>query len=56
MRNSEYIEINKLSRIILVSEFCTKLQKEEITFKDFDEETRGNFEKVFTQIRLTQEN
>ncbi len=56
MRNSEYIEVNKLSRIILVSEFCTKIQKEEIAFKDFDEETRENFEKVFSQIRLAQEN
>jgi hypothetical protein len=56
MRNSEYIEMNKLSRFILVSDFCTKIQKEEITFKDFDAETRENFEKVFSLIQHLKEN
>jgi predicted ATP-dependent endonuclease of OLD family len=49
--NSEYIEMNKLSRVILVSDFCTKVQKEGIAFIDFDEETQGNFEKLFTLIK-----
>ncbi len=51
MRNSEYIEMNKLSRMILASDFCTKLQKEEIRFSDFDEETRENLSKFFTLIQ-----
>jgi predicted ATP-dependent endonuclease of OLD family len=51
VRNSEYIESNNLSRIILVSEFFSKLQKEGIKFKDFDEETKVNFEKLFNQIK-----
>lgn len=51
LRNSEYIESNNLSRIILVSDFFCKLQKEGIHFKDFDEETKGNFEKIFNQIK-----
>jgi len=48
--NSEYIEINKLSRMILVSDFHTKLTIENVQFKDFDEETKGNFEKLFAMI------
>jgi ABC-type ATPase involved in cell division len=50
-RNSEYIESNKLSRIILVSDFFSKLQKESTQFKDFDEETKKNFKKLFNQIK-----
>jgi hypothetical protein len=51
IKNSEFIENNKLSRMILVSDFHTKLQSEEVQYKDFDEETRGNFEKLFSLIR-----
>jgi hypothetical protein len=39
--------------MILVSDFHTKLQSEGIQYKDFDEETRGNFEKLFSLIRNT---
>jgi predicted ATP-dependent endonuclease of OLD family len=50
IKNSDYIETNKLSRMILVSDFHTKLESENIQYKDFDEETRANFEKVFSII------
>ena len=48
--NSEYIEINKMSRMILVSDFRSKLSSEDVQFKDFDTETKGNFEKLFAMI------
>ena len=50
-QNTEYISSNKLSRIILASDFCAKIQKESIQFTDFDEETKGNFEKLFVVIK-----
>jgi predicted ATP-dependent endonuclease of OLD family len=49
--NSEYIANNNLSRIILVSDFISKLQKEGTQFKEFDEDTKGHFENLFNQIR-----
>lgn len=49
--NTEYIGSNNLSRIILVSDFCSKLQKEGTQYKDFDEETRENFGKLFQLIK-----
>ncbi|MBN2814705.1 MAG: AAA family ATPase [Bacteroidales bacterium] len=49
--NSSYLADNKLSRVILVSDFCSKMQKENLQVKDFDEETRANFEKLFSYIR-----
>lgn len=49
--NSSYLADNKLSRVILVSDFCSKMQKENLQVKDFDEETRTNFEKLFGYIR-----
>ncbi len=51
VKNSEYIQTNNLSRIILVSDFCSRILRESISFKDFDDETRGNFEKLFLLIR-----
>jgi predicted ATP-dependent endonuclease of OLD family len=51
VRNSDFIENNKLSRLILVTDFCSKLQKEGTVFKDFDEETKQNFEKLFSLIK-----
>ncbi|HJZ39499.1 MAG TPA: AAA family ATPase [Bacteroidales bacterium] len=50
VRNSDYISANNLSRIMLATEFCTSLQTDNIQFADFDEETRNNFEKLFTLI------
>jgi hypothetical protein len=51
VRNTEYIADNKLSRIILASDFLIKLQKDNLSLKDFDEETRNNFEKLFGMIK-----
>jgi len=51
IRNSDFIETNKLSRLMLASEFCSKLQKEKVQFKDFDEETRRNFDELFDLIK-----
>jgi len=51
MSNTDFIEQNKLSRLILATEFCSKIEKEGTLFKDFDEETRQNFEKLFNLIK-----
>ncbi|MFP4620393.1 MAG: AAA family ATPase [Bacteroidales bacterium] len=40
--NSDYIENNNMSRSILGSTFLSKVQSEELTLEDFDEETREN--------------
>ncbi len=48
--NSEYIENNNLSRIILVTNFLNYLKTEKITFSDFDNTTRKNFEQLFNKI------
>jgi hypothetical protein len=45
--NSEYINSSQLSRNILASGFCSKIQNEAITFEAFDEETRSNFQRLF---------
>jgi hypothetical protein len=50
VRNSEYISANNLSRIMLATEFCSSLQTDNIGYADFDEETRNNFEKLFSLI------
>jgi predicted ATP-dependent endonuclease of OLD family len=51
MSNFEYIETHQLSRMILTSNFCSKIQKEDVQVKDFDEETQRNFENLFALIR-----
>jgi hypothetical protein len=51
VRNTDFIEGNKLSRMILATDFCSKLQKEGTQYKDFDEETRQNFEKLFNIVK-----
>jgi ABC-type ATPase involved in cell division len=50
VRNSEYIEINKLSRMILVSDFHSKIKDDNLQFSDFDEETQQNFTSLFSRI------
>ncbi len=55
IRNSEYIANNNLSRIILASDFISKVQKEGVQFSDFDDETKNNFEKLFTRIKTMTE-
>jgi predicted ATP-dependent endonuclease of OLD family len=48
VKNSEYIETNKLSRMILVSDFHSKIKSENTQYSDFDEETRANFDNLFS--------
>ncbi|MFO7371095.1 MAG: AAA family ATPase [Bacteroidales bacterium] len=55
IRNSEYITNNNLSRIILASDFISKIQKEGVQFNDFDDETKNNFENLFTRIKTMTE-
>jgi predicted ATP-dependent endonuclease of OLD family len=45
--NSTYMKNNRLSRIILATDFCTRVQKENVQLTDFDEETQSNFVKLF---------
>jgi predicted ATP-dependent endonuclease of OLD family len=49
--NTEHIEIKKLSRIILASDFCSTAQQDNLKKESFDVETQDNFEKLFTTIR-----
>lgn len=49
--NSDYIENNGLSRIILASEFVNRLQDGNIKFNDLDEETQNNFETLFKKLQ-----
>jgi len=51
VRNTEFIESNKLSRLIMATDFCSKLQKDGTLFKDFDEETKKHFETLFKLIK-----
>lgn len=48
--NSEYIENNNLSRIILVTNFLNYLKSENISFSDFDNTTQKNIEQLFDRI------
>ncbi len=49
--NSEYIENNGLSRMILVTNFLNYLQAEPTDLSGFDDETRKNFKYVFEKIK-----
>ncbi len=51
IRNSEFIQMHQLSRMILVSEFHTRIKEENIQFSDFDEETRRNFTELFERVK-----
>lgn len=49
--NSEYIQNNNLSRIILASSFISNVQNNSVKFSDFDEETCHNFTYLFDIIK-----
>ncbi|MBN1789998.1 MAG: AAA family ATPase [Bacteroidales bacterium] len=51
VRNSEFIISNGISRLILATDFCSKLQKDGTVFKEFDDETKKNFDKLFRLIK-----
>jgi predicted ATP-dependent endonuclease of OLD family len=48
--NSDYIENNGLSRMILVTSFLNQIRSEKTVFADFDAETRKNFTLLFERI------
>ena len=48
--NSAYIEENNLSRAVLASSFISHIEKDRVTFKDFDEETKNNIEWIVNTI------
>jgi hypothetical protein len=50
-RNTVFISVNNLSRIILASDFCSAVEQENLRKEDFDEETQDNFGKLFNLIR-----
>jgi hypothetical protein len=49
--NSDYIENNGLSRMILVTSFLNHIRKEKTLFTDFDAETQKNFTLLFERIK-----
>lgn len=51
IKNSEFIEANKLSRIVMVSDFHTRIKEENLHYSDFDDETRQNFDNLFSQMK-----
>ena len=48
--NSEYIEMNNLSRSKLVSNFILNVQNNNVKFEDFDEETRENINWLVNKV------
>ncbi len=48
--NSDFIKMNNLSRSILAAHFVQTIQDDKLAFKDFDEETRGNFDHLMKEI------
>jgi hypothetical protein len=49
-KNSVFIEVNNISRILLASGFCSLAQQEGLKKEDFDDDTRSNFERLFQMI------
>jgi predicted ATP-dependent endonuclease of OLD family len=48
--NSEFIELNDLSRAKLASNFVLHVHNNNVKFEDFDEETRDNIQKLINRI------
>jgi len=49
-KNSEYIELNEISRAKLASDFILHVQDNNVKFEDFDEETRGNIKQMIRKL------
>jgi predicted ATP-dependent endonuclease of OLD family len=49
--NSDYIDNNGLSRMILVTAFLNQIRNEKTVFADFDAETQKNFNLLFERIK-----
>ncbi|GAI21224.1 unnamed protein product, partial [marine sediment metagenome] len=49
-KNSEYIELNEISRAKLASDFILHVQDNNVKFEDFDEETRENIKQMIRKL------
>jgi len=49
-KNSEYVELNEISRAKLASDFILHVQDNGVRFEDFDEETRDNIKKLIKKL------
>jgi predicted ATP-dependent endonuclease of OLD family len=49
-KNSEYIELNDISRAKLASDFILHVQDNGVKFEDFDEETRDNIKQLIRKL------
>ena len=49
-KNSEYIELNEISRAKLASDFILHVQDNDVRFEDFDEETRDNIKQAIRKL------
>jgi predicted ATP-dependent endonuclease of OLD family len=49
-KNSEYIELNDISRAKLASDFILHVQDHGVRFEDFDEETRDNIKQLIRKL------
>ncbi len=49
-KNSEYIELNEISRAKLASDFILHVQDNNVKFEDFDEETRDNIKQMIKKL------
>ena len=49
-KNSEYIELNDISRAKLASDFILHVQDNGVRFEDFDEETRDNIKQLIRKL------
>jgi ABC-type cobalamin/Fe3+-siderophores transport system ATPase subunit len=49
-KDSEYIELNEISRAKLASDFILHVQDNSVRFEDFDEETRDNIKQMIKKL------
>ena len=49
-KNSEYVELNEISRAKLASDFILHVQDNGVKFEDFDEETRDNIKQMIKKL------
>lgn len=49
-KNSEYVELNEISRAKLASDFILHVQDNNVRFEDFDEETRDNIKQLIKKL------
>jgi len=49
-KNSEYVELNEISRAKLASDFILHVQDNNVKFEDFDDETRENIKQLIKKL------